>query len=86
MTKYACMGVFTVYRHLAYACMYPFIGLMRMTLDAHQNAHQVEANQKHIESILFTLFSKIHGQCASYVLMVTQLLHVIKCACHFIVV
>ena len=82
MTKYACMGVFTVYRHLAYVRMY--VSIYR--LDAHQNAHQVEANQKHIESILFTLFSKIHGQCASYVLMVMHLLRVIKCACRFIVV
>ena len=60
--------------------MYLFIGLF--TLDAHQNAHQVEANQKHIESILFTgsLVFKIHGQCASYdfVLIAMQLLRVIK--------
>ena len=44
------------------------------------NAHQVETNQKCIEcaSIMFTLFFEIRGQCASYVLMVTQLLRVTK--------
>ena len=59
-----------------YTCMYLFIGVF--TLDAHPNAHQMEANRKHIESILFTLVFEIHKQCALYVLMVTQLLHVIK--------
>ena len=74
MTKYACMGVFTVYRHLAYIRMYLLIGVFTL----HRNAHQMEANWKHIESILFTLVFEIHGQCSSYVLMVMQLLRVIK--------
>ena len=43
--------------------------------------HQVEANPKRIEyaSIMFTLVLGIRGQCASNVLMVTQLLRVTKC-------
>ena len=43
--------------------------------------HQVEANPKRIEcaSIMFTLVLGIRGQCASNMLMVTQLLRVTKC-------
>ena len=42
------------YTDITYTCMYLFIGVY--TLNAHQNAHQMEKNQKCIESILFTLF------------------------------
>ena len=61
ITKYACISVFTDIWP-TYACMYSiylrraFIGVF--ALDAHKNAHEVEANQKHIESILITLVFK----------------------------
>ena len=71
---HGCVHSIQTFGLCTHVCMYLFIGMFTL----HQNAHQVEANQKHIESILFTLFSKIHGQCALYVLMVMQLLRVIK--------